>query len=224
MDDNKFRSRPDGNGSGARSEWAERVSLPDHLRPPLPRHRSEQDPSTSAEEGIELPLVDPDIDVPETALPGGILPESDARDEISATASDSRTTPPDTVPVPAPGPDGEFDLEDPDLYLNRELTWLNFNYRVLAEAEDERVPLLERLKFVAIVSSNLDEFFMKRIGGLKQQVGAGVVSLSVDGRSPQAQIDESYAIVRDLEARKRVAFLDIVSALTEHDVVLANHD
>ncbi|MCK5484080.1 MAG: polyphosphate kinase 1, partial [Gemmatimonadetes bacterium] len=68
------------------------------------------------------------------------------------------------------------------------------------------------------------EFFMKRIGGLKQQVGAGVVSLSVDGRSPQAQIDESYAIVRDLEARKRVAFLDIVSALTEHDVVLANHD
>ena len=182
-----------------------------------------EDSPVSAEEEFALPVVDPDIDAPETAPLDGILPESDAGDEVSA-AADSRTTPPDTVSIPAPGPDGVFALEDPDLYLNRELTWLNFNYRVLAEAEDDRVPLLERLKFVAIVSSNLDEFFMKRIGGLKQQVGAGVVSLSVDGRSPQAQIDESYAIVRDLEARKRVAFLDIVSALTEHDVVVANHD
>ncbi len=224
MDDNEFRGRPDGNGSGSRSEWAERVSLPDHLRPPLPGRQSAAKPSTSEEEGIELPVVDLDIDAPETAPLGGILPESDAGDEVSEAAADSRTTRPDTVPVPVPGPDGAFDLEDPDLYLNRELTWLNFNYRVLAEAEDERVPLLERLKFVAIVSSNLDEFFMKRIGGLKQQVGAGVVSLSVDGRSPQAQIDESYAIVHDLETRKRVAFLDIVSALTEHDVVVANHD
>ncbi|RMG34348.1 MAG: hypothetical protein D6720_09595, partial [Gammaproteobacteria bacterium] len=64
-----------------------------------------------------------------------------------------------------------MDLRDPSLYLNRELTWLAFNRRVLHEAEDERNPLLERLKFLAIVSSNLDEFFMKRIGGLKQQVG-----------------------------------------------------
>ena len=68
----------------------------------------------------------------------------------------------------------EINLSDSRWYLNRELTWLEFNRRVLHEAEDERTPLLERLKFIAIVSSNLDEFFMKRIGGLKQLVGAGL--------------------------------------------------
>ena len=83
-----------------------------------------------------------------------------------------------------------FDLTAPEWYLNRELTWLEFNKRVLWEAEDERTPLLERVKFIAIVSSNLDEFFMKRIGGLKQQVGAGISELSVDGRSPRQQITE----------------------------------
>ncbi len=60
----------------------------------------------------------------------------------------------------------EFDLTSPEFYLNRELTWLAFNKRVLNEAADSRTPLLERVKFLAIVSSNLDEFFMKRIGGL----------------------------------------------------------
>ena len=94
-------------------------------------------------------------------------------------------------------------LTAPSLYLNRELTWLEFNRRVLHEAEDDRTPLLERLKFVAIVSSNLDEFFMKRIGGLKQQHGAGIRLLTVDGRTPRQQIDESYAKVRALEKAKQ---------------------
>ena len=76
------------------------------------------------------------------------------------------------------------DLESPEWYLNRELTWLAFNRRVLHEGQDERVPLLDRVFFLAVVGSNLDEFFMKRIGGLKQQVGAGVRELSVDGRLP----------------------------------------
>ena len=70
----------------------------------------------------------------------------------------------------------KIDPADPKWYLNRELTWLDFKRRVLHEAEDERVPLLERLKFIAIVSANIDEFFMKRIGGLKQQIGAGCVN------------------------------------------------
>jgi polyphosphate kinase len=224
MDDNEFKGRPDGNGSEERSAWSERVSLPDHLRPPLPVRRPAEEPPAPEEEEIALPVADPDLAEPETAPFGGILPESDAGDRASATSTGPRTTPPDTIPVPQAGPDGVFALEDSDLYLNRELTWLNFNYRVLAEAEDERVPLLERLKFVAIVSSNVDEFFMKRIGGLKQQVGAGVTKLSVDGRSAQEQIDESYATVRDLEARKRLAFLEVASALAEHDIVIASHD
>src|SRR5262252_1597869 len=89
------------------------------------------------------------------------------------------------------------ELGDPALYLNRELTWLAFNQRVLAEAEDDRNPLLERVKFLAITGSNLDEFFMKRIGGLKQQVAAGVQEPTVDGRTPQQQIAECYAEIRD---------------------------
>ena len=92
------------------------------------------------------------------------------------------------------------DLQTPELYLNRELTWLSFNRRVLAEAEDERNPLLERLKFLAISASNLDEFFMKRIGGLKQQVASGVRDLTPDGHSPQWQIERCHEGVREQES------------------------
>ena len=63
-----------------------------------------------------------------------------------------------------------YDLDSSELYLNRELTLLSFNQRVLSMAKEDSTPLLERVKFLAIVSSNLDEFFMKRIGGLKQRV------------------------------------------------------
>src|ERR671932_2855402 len=87
-------------------------------------------------------------------------------------------------------------LDNADLYLNRELTWLAFNRRVLAEAEDDRNPLLERVKFLAITGSNLDEFFMKRIGGLKQQVAAHVPEITVDGRTSQEQIEACQAWIR----------------------------
>ncbi|RQW89767.1 MAG: polyphosphate kinase 1 [Geobacter sp.] len=111
-------------------------------------------------------------------------------------------------------------LSAPSLYLNRELTWLEFNRRVLHEAEDDRTPLLERLKFVAIVSSNLDEFFMKRIGGLKQQHGAGIRILTVDGRTPRQQIDESYAKVRALEKAKQDVLPIILGLLKNKGIVL----
>ena len=87
------------------------------------------------------------------------------------------------------------ELRHPSFFLNRELTWLNFNHRVLHEADDRRNPLLERIKFLAIVGSNLDEFHMKRIGGLKQQIGADVGLLTIDGRSPRQQIEECRANV-----------------------------
>jgi polyphosphate kinase len=83
-----------------------------------------------------------------------------------------------------------INLNDPQYYLNRELSWLKFNGRVLHEACDPRTPLLERLKFLAIFSSNLDEFFMVRIAALKQQVEAKVSLLSPDGRTPQQQLDD----------------------------------
>jgi polyphosphate kinase len=117
-----------------------------------------------------------------------------------------------------------IDLQDPSLYLNRELTWLAFNRRVLHEAEDPRNPLLERLKFLAIVSANLDEFFMKRIGGLKQQLGAGMTMKTVDGRTPKEQITECYAVVREQEAAKHQVFLRLRSELSQHGIEILTYD
>ncbi|MDX2089150.1 MAG: polyphosphate kinase 1 [Kofleriaceae bacterium] len=107
-----------------------------------------------------------------------------------------------TPPAPGIGDVIPTDLSAPELYLNRELTYLNFCWRVLQEADDERVPLLERLKFVSIVSSNIDEFFQKRIGGLKQQVGAQLHTISPDGRTPQQQIADCLDLITALEKRK----------------------
>src|ERR1700693_1656858 len=118
----------------------------------------------------------------------------------------------------APPPHIDKDLTSPDLFLNRELTWLAFNRRVLHEAEDQRNPLLERLKFLAITASNLDEFFMKRIGGLKQQVVAGMHELTVDGRAPQQQINECYLVVRELEQRQREVGPHILRELENHGI------
>jgi polyphosphate kinase len=117
-----------------------------------------------------------------------------------------------------------FDLDAPELYLNRELTWLKFNKRVLHEAQDRRTPLLERLKFLAIVGSNLDEFLMKRIGGLKQQFAASVHKLTVDGRTPQQQILECTEVIRELTASMRATLQEIRADLRQHDVVICRYD
>ena len=111
-----------------------------------------------------------------------------------------------------------FDLSSPEWYLNRELTWLEFNRRVFNESKDERNPLLERVFFLSVISSNFDEFFMKRIGGLKQQVGAGLKMLSIDGRTPQQQIDESYAVVRDILEQQEQLERDLLAQLAQQDI------
>jgi polyphosphate kinase len=82
-----------------------------------------------------------------------------------------------------------FDLQDPAWYFSRELSWLEFNYRVLHEAMDDRTPLLERVKFMAIFSVNLDEFFMVRVATIKQQIAAGVIKTTPDGRTPAQQLE-----------------------------------
>src|SRR5438105_12446107 len=84
-------------------------------------------------------------------------------------------------------PSPSISLDDPSLYFNRELSWLEFNRRVLEEAQDSSVPLLERLKFLAIFESNLDEFFMVRVGGLHQKVVLGIGYGSGADRMPVTQ-------------------------------------
>ncbi|MDT8441916.1 MAG: polyphosphate kinase 1 [Desulfuromonadales bacterium] len=121
-------------------------------------------------------------------------PRRRGRPATGQTPSAAATTPTDVHPGATAT--GDDDLDAAELYLNRELTWLEFNQRVLHEARDPRNPLLERVKFAAIAGSNLDEFFMKRIGGLKQQVGAGVQETTCDGRTPREQITDCYAFVR----------------------------
>jgi len=93
-----------------------------------------------------------------------------------------------TWAVQASAPPPDTPLDDPALYFNRELSWLDFNWRVVHQAMDARVPLLERVRFLAIAESNLDEFFAKRVGGLRRQWEEGVRQPSPDGRTPGEQL------------------------------------
>lgn len=110
------------------------------------------------------------------------------------------------------------DPTDSQWYLNRELTWLSFNQRVLHEAADPRTPLLERVKFLAIVSANLDEFFMKRIGGLKQQLAADVQELTPDGRTPRQQLIACHRVIRELDAKRELLYRQVLKLLDEKGI------
>ncbi len=134
-----------------------------------------------------------------------------------------RTQRDEQIVVEAVEPPPVIDPNAPEWYLNRELTWLAFNQRVLHEAQDERNPLLERVKFLAIVGSNLNEFFMKRIGGLKQQIGARVRELTVDGRSPEQQLGECLTVVRDIVEQQRLLASELHRLLKEQGIVLRSH-
>jgi polyphosphate kinase len=114
-----------------------------------------------------------------------------------------------------------LDLRDLSLYLNRELSWLEFNRRVLHEAQDRRTPLLERLKFLAIFSSNLDEFFQVRVAGLKQQSAAGIVERTADGMTPEDQLSAISSIVRELVRQHRHCLMqEVLPALAAEGVRL----
>jgi polyphosphate kinase len=108
----------------------------------------------------------------------------------------------------------------PNLYINRELSWLAFNARVLNEALDERTPLLERVRFLSIVGTNLDEFYMVRVAGLRRQVAAGVLQAPPDGMLPQEQLDAIDRSVADLCARARSCLALLMPRLAEHGVCL----
>jgi polyphosphate kinase len=146
-----------------------------------------------------------------------------------SASSTRRPAPRPAVPVapaplaapPAPTPtQATNDLPD-DRYLNRELSWLDFNARVLALAEDTSQPLLERAKFLAIFASNLDEFFMVRVAGLKRRDETGLAVRSADGLTPREQLAKIAKRSQALSERHARTFLDSVQpALAEHGIYL----
>ena len=133
-------------------------------------------------------------------------------------APDLSQATPDLIADPADGGDTVAPR-----YRNRELSWLDFNARVLTLAEDERVPLLERAKFLAIFGQNLDEFFQVRIAGLKDQVAAGVGKASPDGRTPAEQLLDVRDRLDVLLPRMQAAFLDgVAPALGDAGIKLSS--
>jgi polyphosphate kinase len=115
----------------------------------------------------------------------------------------------------------EVDLFDPSLYFNRELSWLQFNQRVLNEALDDSLPLLERVKFIAIVASNLDEFFMIRVAGLRQQINAGVTDVASDGMDPAETLEAIHAEVVKMVSTMAACFTkSLLPALAKSGIVL----
>src|SRR5689334_994099 len=115
-----------------------------------------------------------------------------------------------------------FPVDDSARYLNRELSWLDFNARVLALAEDPALPLLERAKFLAIFSDNLDEFFQVRVSGLKEQLVAGVRTSSPDGLDQVEQLRAIRARVEELVTRQAATFTkDVAPALDEAGICFA---
>src|SRR6266508_26650 len=97
----------------------------------------------------------------------------------------------------------------PPPYLNRELSWLEYNSRVLHEARDDRNPLLERVKFLTIFASMLDEFFQIRVAGLRQQVGAGSLAISPDGRTAAEQLAAARARTLELVADHSAIYVEL---------------
>jgi polyphosphate kinase len=106
-------------------------------------------------------------------------------------------------------PQAEISLDNPSRFINRELSWLDFNFRVVSEAENQRHPLLERLRFVSISASNLDEFYSVRVSGLIGQSNAGILERSPDGATPAQQLVAINARARELIAAQQAAFTEL---------------
>jgi polyphosphate kinase len=129
----------------------------------------------------------------------------------ATVAPEARQTPPD--------------LDDSSLFFNRELSWLDFNDRVLQLAGDERMPLLERVKFCAIYTSNLDEYFMVRVAGLHDQLDAGIDTRGLDGRTPIETLDAIREAVADQNRRLAVCLRqDLYPALADNDIRIVHYE
>ncbi|MFV1980233.1 MAG: polyphosphate kinase 1, partial [Rhodothermia bacterium] len=131
----------------------------------------------------------------------------------------------DPIDPPAKPVESPRDLNDPYLFINRELGLLEFQKRVLDEAKDKSNPLLERVKFLGIVASNLDEFFMVRVGGLKMQVAAGIGESTPDALTPAEQVAAIRQVTQELMADSRSLLMDeLIPELDSQGVHIRNYD
>ncbi len=164
-------------------------------------------PSTSPR---HPPMPEPAYDDHPLALSGNGMPSSASEAEPEAAAVPATDT---------------FDLNDSSLYVNRELSMLAFQRRVFEEAKDARNPLLERVKFLSIVGSNLDEFFMVRVGGLKKQIAAGVTDRSPDGLTPAEQLVAIRNVAQELmEEAQTYLQAVLIPELADHGIFILNYD
>jgi polyphosphate kinase len=124
----------------------------------------------------------------------------------------------ETLTAPAPAP--AIGLESPERFINRELSWLDFNTRVLEEAANPRHPLLERLRFISISASNLDEFYSVRVAGLMGQERAGVTHVSPDGRTPSQQLAAIHECAQALMAEQQRSWRELRLLLREAGIVV----
>ena len=161
------------------------------------------------------------------------MPQTEAASPTAETPTAAKKPPATAKPQPRRRPPAGTkrlgkapDLDDPKLFINRELSWLEFNRRVLEEALDSTNPLIERVKFLSIFSSNLDEFFMIRVAGLRRQHEAGVLTAPPDGMTPAEQLAALHdRLAPMLEATARCWREDLTPKLRQEGIkILAYND